>query len=241
MAGNDKKYDLDNVEPKNDSPIKGKKIIFLGSSVTFGSASEEISFVEYLEKRNGIEIVAKEAVSGTTLADVDEGSYVHRMIHNISRDAEADLLLCQLSTNDAARELELGVVSDSMNRDDFDTKTITGAMEYIISYARDTWNCKVAFYTGSWFDSERYNAMVERLLELQKKWDIGVIDMWNNEEFNNIDSDTRKEYMCDVVHPYKAGYLLWWTPYIEEYLYAQDWKSKSEFRNYIFYNDLKGI
>lgn len=219
MAGNDKKYDIENVKEIADSPIRGKKIIFLGSSVTFGSASEEVSFVEYLEKRNGIKVVAKEAVSGTTLADVDEGSYVYRMLHEINVNAEADLLLCQLSTNDAARQLPLGEISDSMNIDDFDTKTITGAMEYIIAYARKTWNCKVAFYTGSWFADDRYESMVERLLELQKKWNIGVIDLWNNKEFNDIDDVTRAEYMDDVVHPYKAGYLKWWTPYMEEYLY----------------------
>lgn len=219
MAGNDKIYDLENVAEIEDSPIRGKKIIFLGSSVTFGSASEEVSFVEYLEKRDGIKIVAKEAVSGTTLADVDDGSYVHRMLHNIPVDADVDLLLCQLSTNDAARELELGEISKSMDMDEFDTKTITGAMEYIIAYARKTWNCKVAFYTGSWFDNERYSAMVERLMELQKKWNIGVVDLWHDEEFNNIDDETRAEYMKDVVHPYKAGYLKWWTPYMEQYLY----------------------
>lgn len=219
MAGNDKKYDIENVEEIADSPIRGKKIIFLGSSVTVGSASEEVSFVEYLEKRNGIKVVAKEAVSGTTLADVDEGSYVYRMLHEINVNAEADLLLCQLSTNDAARQLPLGEISDSMSIEAFDTKTITGAMEYIIAYARKTWNCKVAFYTGSWFADDRYESMVERLLELQKKWNIGVIDLWNNKEFNDIDEVTRAEYMDDVVHPYKAGYLKWWTPYMEEYLY----------------------
>lgn len=61
--------------------------------------------------------------------------------------------------------------------------------------------------------------MVDRLLELQKKWDIGVIDMFNDRELNDIDQDSYNLYMFDKNHPTKAGYLKWWTPFIENYLY----------------------
>lgn len=71
-------YDPANVEALADSPLKGKKIIFLGSSVTFGSNSNEASFVEYLAARDGI-VYVKEAVSGTTLVDNGETSYIARM------------------------------------------------------------------------------------------------------------------------------------------------------------------
>ena len=89
-------YDPANVEALADSPLQGKKIIFLGSSVTFGSNSNEVSFVEYLAARDGIEYV-KEAVSGTTLVDNGDSSYIARMKANIP-DQQADLFICQCKT-----------------------------------------------------------------------------------------------------------------------------------------------
>ena len=55
-----------------------------------------------------------------------------------------------------------------MSIEAFDTKTITGAMEYIIAYAKKNMEMQGCFYTGSWFADDRYESMVERLLELQK-------------------------------------------------------------------------
>lgn len=68
MNGNSIKYSVCLTERKKNNRLKGKKIIFLGSSVTYGSQSKGESFVDFLKKADGIEAV-KEAVSGTTLAD----------------------------------------------------------------------------------------------------------------------------------------------------------------------------
>lgn len=204
-------YDPARVEPLADSPLKGKKIIFLGSSVTFGSDSNEASFVEYLAARDGITYV-KEAVSGTTLVDNGESSYIARMKANIPPQ-DADLFICQLSTNDATTGQPMGEISDSTSMEDFDTSTVIGAMEYVIAYAKENYHCPVMFYTGTKYDSDQYEEMVEATLELQEKWDIGVIDMWNN-----LDTDIPEYeyYMSNGIHPNRAGYLDWWTPYFEE-------------------------
>lgn len=60
--------------------------------------------------------------------------------------------------------------------------------------------------------------MVELLKEIQNKWDIGVIDLWNDTDFNNITDDQRNLYMADEIHPTQAGYLEWWTPKMEQYI-----------------------
>lgn len=84
LAGNAEKYSVINVPPLAQSPIKGKHILYLGSSVTYGWASLSVSFVEYISKRNGTTFV-KEAVGGTTLAATDSGdfSYVNRLKNSI--------------------------------------------------------------------------------------------------------------------------------------------------------------
>ena len=217
--GNAETYSAANAPQKPDSPLKGKTVIFLGSSVTFGYGKEGESFVEYLKLVDGLNTV-KEAVSGTTLVDqVTYGrqSYITRL-KTIDTGITADAFICQLSTNDATMKKPLGEISDSLEPDSFDTQTVTGAMEYVIAYAKKTWNCPVAFYTNSHYDSREYDAMVKRLYELQKKWDIAILDMWNDKDFNALTEEKRKLYMTDRIHPTRAGYRDWWLPKFEDFL-----------------------
>ncbi|MBR3819263.1 MAG: SGNH/GDSL hydrolase family protein [Clostridia bacterium] len=215
--GNYGEHSLKNTDVVSDSPINGKTIIFLGSSVTFGYGSFGVSFADFLEKTDDITAI-KEAVSGTTIVDVKNNSYISRM-KTIDKNIRADAFVCQLSTNDATKEMPLGEISDSFNKNDFDTQTVAGATEYIIAYAKDTWNCPVVFYTQSKYDSGYYAKMVDLLLEIRKKWNITVIDLWNNEEINSITEEQRKIYLVDHIHPTKAGYKEWWLPEFQKCFY----------------------
>ena len=60
--------------------------------------------------------------------------------------------------------------------------------------------------------------MVKRLEELAEKDDFGVIDLYTDTVFNDIDKEQNNLFMTDDVHPTRAGYLCWWTPRMEEYL-----------------------
>lgn len=208
--GNGSAYSVKNVPTVEGSVLSGKTGIFLGSSVTYGYGSLGVSFVDFLEKTDGINAV-KEAVSGTTLVDNGKNSYVARM-KTIDTDLKADFFMCQLSTNDATKNLTLGTVSESYNIADFDTSTVIGAAEYIIAYAKSTWNCPVIFYTQARYDSEAYGKMVDMIFELKEKWGITVIDFWHNEQINSITDAEKKLYLIDNIHPTRAGYLEWWLP-----------------------------
>lgn len=218
LPGNAKEYDFAMIAEKENSPLKGKKIAALGSSVTYGAASNQQAVGEYLARRYGA-VLDKEALSATTLADVPFQPYVRR-IRRLDRNGNYALFICQLSTNDAARKIPLGEISEGTDMDSLDLKTVTGALEYIILYAKKTWNCPAVFYTGSRFDSPAYDAMVRRLYELQNKYDIGILDLWNDTAFNDIPETQRKLYMHDPVHPTKAGYRDWWGPEMEKQLDA---------------------
>ena len=215
--GNYGEYSLKDTASVSDSPINGKTVIFLGSSVTFGYGSLGISFTDFLEKTDGITAV-KEAVSGTTLVDIKSNSYVSRM-KKIDKNIKADAFVCQLSTNDATKGIPLGEISDSFSMNDFDTQTVAGAIEYIIAYAKETWNCPIVFYTQAKYESDHYEKMVDLLLKIQKKWNITVIDLWNNDEINSITDEERKIYLVDHIHPTKAGYKEWWLPEFQKCLY----------------------
>ena len=115
--------------------------------------------------------------------------------------------------------MPLGEISDSFSMNDFDTQTVAGAIEYIIAYAKETWNCPVVFYTQAKYESEHYAKMIDLLLEIQKKWNITVIDLWNNGEINSITDEERKIYLVVHIHPTKAGYKVWWLPEFQKCLY----------------------
>lgn len=212
MPGNSEEYDFSHIEPMENSPLQGKTVLFLGSSVTNGAAALHQSIPEYFAARMGCTSI-KEAVDGTTLCDIGKNSYIQRMLNNVDKNQPIDLVVCQLSTNDASKDMPLGDFGD-------DTSTITGAMEYIINYAKETWNCPVVFYTNARFDSENYPAMVERLYEISEKDDVGVLDLWSDDTFNNISDEQRALYMKDKIHPYKAGYRDWWGPELEKQMLA---------------------
>ncbi|MCF0117193.1 MAG: SGNH/GDSL hydrolase family protein, partial [Bacilli bacterium] len=172
-----------------------------------GASSLGISFVDYLGKRNQC-ITIKEAVSGTTLVDNGNNSYVSRL-KKVNKDQKIDLFICQLSTNDATKNYPLGTL-------DSDTSTVLGSISYIVDYVKTNFDCPIMFYTNSYYESEPYFNMVKSLNEGKNTLGIGVIDMYSDQSFNKISNEERKLYMEDNIHPTKAGYLKWWTPYIEK-------------------------
>ncbi|MCQ2770990.1 MAG: SGNH/GDSL hydrolase family protein [Clostridia bacterium] len=211
FEGNSDEFALENVESLDESVLKGKDILFLGSSVTYGANSLQTSFVEYIAKRNDCSYL-KWAVSGTTLVNNGPNSYVERL-KTVDKDRKFDVVVCQLSTNDASQKKKLGSANDT------GTHTICGAINYIIDYSKSTWNCPVVFYTNPYYESEEYSNMVEALKQISTIKDITIIDLYNDVTFNDISQDEYNLYMADKIHPTKAGYLKWWTPKFEEILY----------------------
>ena len=206
-------------EADPSDPLAGLNIIWLGSSVTYGAqAGGHYSMVDAIQDNHPGTVCEKYAISATTLVNEKEDSYVGRM-KLISKDETPDLFVVQLSTNDATTGKPMGEVTDSTDPADFDDTTIAGAIETIISYVQETFGCPVVFYTGTYTEKENYDQMVDLLLQIQEKWGIGVVDMFHNEEMTAVyGTDLYNEYMHDEVHPFRKGYVEWWTPVIEEYL-----------------------
>ncbi len=184
----------------------GVQAFFLGSSVTYGWASGGVSFVEMCAEALGWSVV-KEAVSGTTMADLDGESYIARL-RRTPETVRAGVFVCQLSTNDAARGVPLGALGQSPR----DERTVAGAIEAIVAEARRRWRAPIAFYTSPRFDSPRYGEMVALLSSAAERLGFSVIDLWNDAAFNDLSGEQRAAYMADAVHPTREGYRAWWTP-----------------------------
>lgn len=188
--------------------------LFLGSSVTYGSAANGVSFVEMLAEEPDT-FCTKLAVSGTTLVDNGESSYVSRLAA-FTPDRKYDRLIVQLSTNDATGMKPLGTLTDA--RDGFDVSTVCGAIEFIIAYATKHLGCPVSFYTGTKYASERYGEMVALLARIAEKWGITVLDLWNDPEMNAVSEEDYARFMADPIHPNITGYRVWWLPKFKTFL-----------------------
>jgi lysophospholipase L1-like esterase len=184
--------------------LKNKTVLFLGSSVTYGSAAGGISFVEILGERCGINYI-KEAVSGTTLVDIDERSYMSRL-KALGTDPKPDLFVCQLSTNDAKRKLDISEIEK--------------AISFILDYAKKTFSCPTVFYTNTYYENEEYSKMVDLLYSLKERYDFYILDLYHDEDMLNVSEEDRARYMKDKVHPTLLGYAEWWTPKFIEFFKA---------------------
>ena len=243
---NDNRFNPSTVEEDEESILNGKTIYWLGSSVTYGSASDGNSMANYVAAMTGAKSV-KEAVSGTTIyndgasADTGAKSYTNRLKTSTAFDvnAKVDAFVCQISTNDCltSRLNKRGRITDDdvLDIDAFDIKTTLGGVEFIIAYVIETWNCPVYFYSGAYFSDgtnkaqrqnsnpsgTEYGKLVAQVKQIAEKWDsymdynVKVIDLFNDEDFNKAASDKYYAWATsDPIHPRKAGYLQWWSPYI---------------------------
>lgn len=201
---------------------------FLGSSVTYGSATNGISFVENVKNTLGYNVV-KEAVSGTTLVDGDSTSYVSRM-KTLPTDQAVTRLVVQLSTNDVSQGKPFGALAEGFDINTFNTSTVIGAIEYIIAYAKQTWNCEVVFYTNHKYGNASYNSLIGELYKVQAKWGIGIVDFFNYVDMEELSSDRLASYKADDIHPNVQGYV-WMGEVFSEYL--QNEVEKDVLRKYV--------
>ena len=212
FTGNAFKY-LPAFQKEQESEIRGSTVVFLGSSITNGFGSYNISFADYLTSMYKVNAV-KEAVNGTTLVDSDEDSYISRL-KKLDPNMNVQMVVCQISTNDATKNAPLGEVGNMYSIDSFDTSTVAGAIEYILCYCEDTWSCPVGFYTSFKYDSPEYEQIREILLQIELKWHMPILDLWDNEEINSHNKST---HMIDDIHPTLLCYRDDITPLMYEFI-----------------------
>ena len=207
------------IESASDIADDDIVVYALGSSVTRGEATKGSSFADLLDDAdNGIKVI-KSAISGTTLVsnNNDANSYVARLQKDFKGLPAPDYLIVQLSTNDATQNKALGSLSNGTDIAAFNTETIIGAIEYIIAYAKETWNCEVIFYTNPKYDSNAYAAMVNAMPAICEKWGIGLVDFYNYGCMQPLDN--LNPLMNDNIHPNAVGYQ-WMAEIFEGYFNA---------------------
>lgn len=171
------------------------KVFFLGSSITYGYAAGGYSFADYVNEHSDYEVV-KEAVSGTTLSSCLPDSYYERLLNRGTEGA--DVLLVQLSTNDASKGVALGGV------DSIDPKTSCGAINRIIEFGIDN-GCRVGFYATPVLGDDSFFAPIEEAMEMiSAQRGVPFLDLNKDENLKNLCS--KPGYYADNIHPSAKGH-----------------------------------
>lgn len=196
------------------SPLYGKHIVFLGSSITYGATALGKSFVEDLAASDGL-IVDKLAISGTALAGREANSYVSRF-QSFHVKQTPDAFVCQLSTNDGRLGKPLGKITEDGDTE-FDIETTLGAIETIITQVQSDWGCPILFYTCLRKPDADYQALIDALYQLQAKYGFAILDLHGDAA---LASATRQHplAMFDDAHPTQLGYSKLWTPLFRQAL-----------------------
>lgn len=212
VDANAQQFYASNVE-RVQSPLSGKKIYWLGSSVTYGASSYGESMADFLAAKTGC-VSVKDAVSGTTIFDdgstgnTGASSYTRRLKNStyFNTDEEIDAFICQISTNDAwgDRKKNWGEIApaDKLQQEDFDLKTTLGGIEFIIAYVTDTWGCPIYFYSGAYFGDKNvdpapranenpkgsdYGELVDKVQEIAAKWRKELVDVQVIDLYHDVD------------------------------------------------------
>ncbi|WP_054723570.1 SGNH/GDSL hydrolase family protein [Lacticaseibacillus nasuensis] len=196
------------------SPLYGKRIVFLGSSITYGAAAHGRSFVDDLAASDGV-IAGKLAISGTTLAGHEASSYVSRLAA-FHPAVTPDAFVCQLSTNDGRQGKPLGMIAEP-GVTQFDADTTIGAIETIVSRVQRDWGCPILFYTCLLQPDADYSALIAALRQLQAKYHFAILDLHGDAA---LASATKQHpgAMFDDAHPTQLGYSKLWTPLFRQAL-----------------------
>lgn len=213
LKGNSRQYGVNQIQ-FCPGKLTGKKVLFLGSSVTFGYGALAESFVDYLWKKCGV-VAIKDAENGTTLADHDVyrpgDSYYHRLLEELTETEYIDAFVLQLSTNDAFKSSKLGTIAHDK---EISTKTVTGAIEAILTQVKSCWHCPIIIYSNPYFANEMYAQMVKQVQLLKSKYDFTFLDFYHDQAFQV----NQELYMADEIHPTRAGYQEIWLPRFESTL-----------------------
>ena len=130
--------------------------------------------ISQIEEQTGFLFITKEDVDLSARVTVSGSEmYVREIMEQVANETPVNyhiqshyIVLSKKQTMPKSSTQEesvlKGKVTDERDPEAFDLQTIAGAMEYIISYAKSTWNCPVLFYSGTPVEDFRATVAYER-------------------------------------------------------------------------------
>lgn len=166
---------------EGSAPLKGKKILFVGDSIT--RASDDYGWAGRVQDQYGA-ITTKAGVDGAAISDV---RLLNRVIMQLEKhkDETYDYVILHGGVNDAWDYAPVGETSDSFNEEDFDVSTFAGGLEELICYAKEHFSsAKIGYiinYSRPTANVYFLQDMSAYFLEAKKicdKWGVPYLDLY---------------------------------------------------------------
>ncbi len=199
--------------------LKGKKINFLGDSITYGvgASSEEKTYHGLIAQREGI-IARNYGISGSKIAKHVEAIYDIRgnmpfCLRVDEMDADTDAVVVFGGTNDYGAEIPLCDAGYTL-----DKYTFYGALHILIRALLERYPGKpIIFMTPIHRIGEKNNRKscgkplskyVQMIRDVCEAYSIPVCDLYKNAGIYADDPAQRELYVPDGLHPNDAGHEL---------------------------------
>ncbi len=210
LEGNSRRYDLSSAPSFQDSILRGRRVIWLGSSLSCGRKADGSTAASWLEAMSGCVIAADLSAEGSRLCTDVHNSGIARLRALASSVREADILIVELGDADVS---PLGRITEGFDRFACDTKTVLGAAEYIISFAREMFRCDVCFFTPYAKNNPSLRLLIEKMRTVKDKWECGLLDLGTLDP-QALSPGERKLYFAGKNDLTRAGYRDWLMPEI---------------------------
>lgn len=220
---------------ESTSPLKDKKMLFMGDSISYGSGDGVSPFrtgrawAGRIADRTGA-IVTNASVSGAKASFVsgdDKAKWLYTQF-NSNKNKEFDIIVMHGGVNDARHNRKVGEILDTDDATKLNKAmdTYAGGLQWLFyNVKKEQPNAKLFFIanhrldghsTGNAKNMSPYFDMAKQLCE---KYGIIFIDLYNNKELNDKLETTTTKYLPDTLHLNAAGYEII-TPYIIDALEA---------------------
>lgn len=203
----------------------------LGSETNEYDRFENTKKCEYMYAVNGASVITLDSSKKEDINEQTKGNYILNQVLNASA-IKPDVIIFNGGTNDAydtdANDHvnlfeHLGVIKGPAENE-FDSTTFCGGFESIIYSMRKKWgNTPIVYITTHKSGGRKWDAQctVRNLaLEICKKWDANVADVFRDAALDTRDEDQMKKYIINGAgsHPNEAACRKFYIPLIKSKL-----------------------
>lgn len=220
--------------------LEGKKIAFVGDSITYGTGSvvvkdircdgyynpysPKISYPEIIKELHPNALVYNYAQAGLAIGENTSGSNLIAILDSlVSAVSDVDYLVLSGGVNDSwVSGTTLGSLSDSYGGN-YDKTTFYGALEQYIYNAINAYPDAYIMFLMTHNDIKKdYGSGVVNMnnviRDVCEKWKIKLIDLNKNIGVNLSISPYKDKYMSDNTHPNEQCYRKFYAPLCNEAL-----------------------
>lgn len=222
------------------------KIYSDGDSIAYGSGAHGYSYAFQYAEKHGLDITSKAVPGATMCAGTEVKSHIAESIIK-SVDDSYDYIFLEGGVNDYYYSAKLGSIT-TKGTDKFDMNTTCGALEAALYHVTNTCPGSQVYFisvhnvnnisTKKNSVGLTYNDYRKAIEAICKKYDVTVIDCYNESGLNTANESLKLNYTYngfgvypkgDGLHPTESGYSEFYTPIIERTILKKESQSSGSF------------